>query len=184
VSQVHASSISFFSAPSANHWRGPRTEHPVPCRAALAAAAHAAHRRRHGGGDLLAAIPIVIDLHLPEDAEEGVDIATGQRERALRGVPVLPLAVVEEPPEQRVVGALGAHHEPLPLGTHVHGEVPRHRRRGAAAAGALPGPAPVQGPRYQDLRPPGLARRPRHEGSGLIFFLAYMETAGPRKVNI
>jgi len=135
------------SPPLANHRRRPRAQHPVPGCAALTAAVQAAYRRGGGAGDLLLAAVVGVGvLHLPQHVEEGVDVAAGQRERALRRVPVLALGVVQEAPEQRVVGALGAHHEPLPLGAHVHREAPRRRRRPpGAATGAQPGLAPLQG---------------------------------------
>lgn len=149
-----------------------RAQHAVAGgrRAALAAAAReAAYRRRRAAAAdgevvvVVAAAAAAVALHLPEHVEERVDGAR-QREGPLRRVAVLALGVVEQPPEQRVVGVLGAHHEPLPLRPHVHREAPGHRRRRrpAAAAAAQPGLAPLQRPRYQALRPPHpLRRRPR-----------------------
>ena len=165
------------SPPPADHRRRPRAKHPIPRRAALAAAVQAAYRRRGGGVELLAAAAIVglVVLHLPQHVEERVDVAAGQRERALRRVAVLALGVVEEAPEQRVVGALGAHHEALPLGPNVHREAPRRRRPAGAAAGAQPGLASLQGSWYQALPRDRLARRRRrhHRRRGAFFPLLY-----------
>lgn len=142
------------SPPASDHRRRrPRVvHHPVAGgAAALAAAApQPADRRRSspaGGG--LAVVVVVAVLHLPQDVEERVDVAGGQRERAPRRVPVLALGVVEEAAEERVGRELRAHHEARPLGAHVDREAPRHRRRLPARGGAdpahQPGLAPLHG---------------------------------------
>jgi hypothetical protein len=79
----------------------------------------------------------VAQLHLPHDLHEVVDGA-GQLERAVAaGEAVLGLGRVQQRPEQRVVGAAGAHPEPLLLRAHQNGEVAGgwHRRRRGHAQG-------------------------------------------------
>lgn len=82
-------------------------------------------------------------LHLPHDVHEGVDVA-GELEWALApGEPVLRLRLVQQRPEQRVVGAPRPHREPLLLRPHQHREEPRrHGRAAVAAAGGGGGGAP------------------------------------------
>jgi len=134
-----------------NHRGRPWVHHPVSRGAVLAEAPQAADwRRRHGRGDLITVvISAIAVLHVPQDVEEGVDVAR-QRKRAPRRVSVLALGVVEEAAEERVGGVLRAHHEAHPLGTHVHREAPGDRRRrrprpSGSADPVQPRLAPLQG---------------------------------------
>jgi hypothetical protein len=76
-------------------------------------------------------------LHLPHDLHEVVDGA-GQLEQAVAaGEAVLGLGLVQERPEQRVVGAPRAHHEPLLVRAHQDREAPRRRLPCCLSAGLV-----------------------------------------------
>ncbi|CAL9060546.1 unnamed protein product, partial [Musa banksii] len=91
-------------------------------------------------------------LHLAQHPLEELD-AAGELERPGGGVPELLLRLVEQHPEQRVVDALGADHEPLPLRPDVHREATLrwHLSLLVSLPVAPQRPAPLQCLQYQAL---------------------------------
>lgn len=81
---------------------------------------------RAAGGCGSAVAPLL--LHLPHDLHEVVDGAGQLQGPVASREAVLRLGLIQQRPEQRVVGAPGPHREPLLLRAHQHREAPRRHR--------------------------------------------------------